>query len=79
MKKHRYNEKSILFSNPMSIEAYQQYKIKILKRDFEIELTDEEIVHICSLDSMSQIDKYCREILLKNWNKQDEEEEPHES
>ena len=75
MKRRRYNPVVADLSKPMSIELYREYKMTILNRDFEVELSDEEVKHICSLNSIYQIDQYCRSILHQRWGKKNEEEE----
>lgn len=42
------------------LEDYKEDKIKILKRDFKLKLTDDQIKHINSLESEIQVDRYAR-------------------
>lgn len=73
--KHRYKSESVFCGKPMSIEQYRDYKINLLKTDFEIDLTNEEVAHICSLDTIFKIDHYCRSILQQRWSDLEEEED----
>ena len=75
MKKRRYNPVVADLSKPMSIELYREYKMTILNRDFEIDLTEEEVTHICSLDTIFKIDHYCRSILKQRWSNLEEEDD----
>ena len=49
------------------LETYKKNKLKILKRDFRITLTDEELERIKSLKTEVQIDQFCLGILNKYW------------
>lgn len=42
------------------LEDYKKDKIKILKRDFLVELTEEQVAHLNSLESEIQVDRYAR-------------------
>lgn len=52
----------------MSLKQYRKTKLKILKNDFRITLTDEELAHAETLTTEIQIDQFCLGILNKNWN-----------
>lgn len=51
----------------MSLKQYRKYKLKILKRDFMVELTEEEKAHAETLKTEAAIDQFCMGILNKRW------------
>jgi hypothetical protein len=51
----------------MSLRQYGKYKLKILKRDFLVELTEEELARAKSLKTEAAIDQFCMGILNKRW------------
>lgn len=53
----------------MSLKEYRKMKLKMLKRDFMITLTEEEIAHANTLTTEVQIDQFCLGILNKNWDR----------
>ena len=63
------NDQSTVFNKPVSIEVevYRERKIEMMKNDFLIDLTPEEIRHIKTLKTEYTIDHYCREILHDRW------------
>ena len=52
----------------MSLKAYRKMKLKMLKNDFCIKLTDEELDHAESLKTEIQIDQFCIGVINKRWN-----------
>jgi hypothetical protein len=50
-----------------SINAYRKFKLKILKRDFCVTLTEEELAHAETLTTEAQLDQFCMGILNKRW------------
>ena len=62
------NDKESVFNErKMSLKEYRKMKIKMLKRDFCINLTDEELSHAETLTTEVQIDQFCISILNKYW------------
>lgn len=56
-----------LFDKNISIDAYRNLKIKLLERDFKIDVTDNEKEHLNNLQSEIAIDNYCRKIISNHW------------
>jgi hypothetical protein len=50
-----------------SIDTYRKAKLKMLKSDFKIRLTDEEIAHANTLTTEVKIDRFCLTMLNKYW------------
>lgn len=50
-----------------NINTYRKAKLKILKRDFCIDLTDEEVAHANTLTTEIQIDQFCLGIINNRW------------
>lgn len=50
-----------------SIDDYRKGKLKMLKRDFRITLTEEEIAHANTLTTEIKIDQFCLSVLEKRW------------
>ena len=50
-------------------EKYIKAKLKILRRDFCIEPTDEEIKHVTTLTTQIAIDNAIQSIIDRRWNK----------
>ena len=48
----------------VSIKAYIKEKIRMLKKDFYINLTDEEINHMKSLTRDIDVDHYAHDIIM---------------
>ena len=48
-----------------NLKAYKKYKIKMLKNEFLIKLTDEERDNINKQDTEMAVDRCCRTILMK--------------
>ncbi len=46
-------------------QTYIKEKIKMLRKDFHIRLTDEEIAHIHSLETEIAVDNYCHDLFMK--------------
>lgn len=51
----------------MSIKEYRKMKLKMLKNDFLIKLTDEEIAHAETLTTEVQLDQFALGIINKRW------------
>ena len=51
----------------MTLKQYRKLKLKILKNDFRITLTPEELAHAEALTSEVQIDQFCLGMLDKYW------------
>ena len=51
----------------MSFSSYKKMKLKMLKRDFFIVLTDEERKHAESLQNEIQVDQFCISVLNSRW------------
>lgn len=54
---------SNLSNKKMSLGSYKKAKIRILKKEFRIQLTEEQEEHINSLKSEIAIDNYARSLL----------------
>ena len=52
---------------PMSLKQYCKFKIRILEKDFAIQVTDEQKNHIKALQSVPAIDRYCRTLINSYW------------
>lgn len=64
------NDKESVFNErKMSLKEYRKMKLKMLKRDFCIKLTDEEIAHANTLTTEVQLDQFCLGILNKRWDR----------
>lgn len=50
-----------------NIDSYRKAKLKILKRDFYIKLTPEEIEHANELKSEIAIDQFCLSAINRHW------------
>lgn len=53
----------------MSFKQYKKMKLKMLKRDFFVTLTDEELARAEELQSEIQVDQFCLGILNKRWDR----------
>lgn len=51
----------------MSLKEYRKMKLKILRRDFRLYLTEEELAHAEALTTEAQIDQFCIGMLDKYW------------
>lgn len=49
------------------ISKYRAAKIKLLQKDFRVNVTEEERAHIETLESEIAVDRYCRTILKNRW------------
>lgn len=52
-----------------SLDGYRRAKLQILKRDFYIKLTDEELAHAKELTSEIAIDQFCLSAIARRWDK----------
>ena len=50
-----------------SINAYRKFKLKILKRDFCITITEAESAYAETLTTETQIDQFCLSMINKYW------------
>ena len=57
---------SPIFKNP---EQYVKAKLRILKRDFYIEATYEEVSHLKTLTTQTAIDNAILSIINRRWDK----------
>lgn len=60
-----HDRESAFNKRKMSIKEYRKRKLKMLKRDFCIHLTDEEIDHANTLDKEIAIDQFCISMINK--------------
>ena len=51
----------------MSFSSYKKMKLKMLRRDFCVMLTDEELEHAESLQNEIQVDQFCLGVLNSRW------------
>ena len=58
---------SALTSYDAPISEYRKAKIKLLKKEFLIDVTAEEENHVNELESEIAIDRYCRKIINNHW------------
>lgn len=52
-------------TKPMPIKDYRKLKIKMLKKEFCFNLTQEECDHFNTLETEPAIDRYCRSLYNK--------------
>ena len=50
---------------PMYVVSYIEKKIKMLKNEFHIKLTEEEKEHFWSLQTENEVDNYAHKMFLK--------------
>lgn len=50
-----------------NINSYRKAKLKILSRDFYINLTADELAHVNTLTTETAIDQFCLGILNNRW------------
>lgn len=60
--------RTILEEAKMSLPAYKKWKMKILKRDFLVDLTAEDIERINGMKSETEIDRYARACIEKRYH-----------
>ena len=58
---------SALTSCGAPISEYRKAKLKMLREDFMIDVTDEELNHLNTLESEISIDRYARKIINNHW------------
>ena len=51
-----------------TLEQFREAKLKILSRDFEIELTDEELSRAKKFTTEIQIEQFCLGIINNRWS-----------
>lgn len=51
----------------MSLKEYRKMKLKMLRRDFRITLTEKELAHAETLTTEIQIDQFCLGMMNKYW------------
>jgi hypothetical protein len=50
-----------------TLNQYKEQKIKMLRRDFGIPMTEDEIEHMHSLPSEMRVDAYARDLMNKRF------------
>ena len=55
------------FQRKMSFKQYKKMKLRMLQRDFCIQLTNEELAHASTLTTEAQVDQFCVTILNNRW------------
>lgn len=55
------------FTRKMSFKTYKKYKLRMLQRDFCIQLTEEELAYYETLTTESKVDQFCLGILNDRW------------
>ena len=55
------------FQGQMSFKTYKKMKLRMLRRDFCIKLTDEDLEHYDTLDTETKVDQFCVTILNREW------------
>ena len=55
------------FQRKMSFKTYKKMKLKMLQRDFCVQLTDAELAHYNTLKTEIQVDKFCVTVLNDRW------------
>ena len=55
--------------NPITIERYREWKIKLLTKQMGIILTREQEKHFSTLTTEIQVDNYARSIIDNAWDK----------
>ena len=53
----------------ISLKDYRKMKIKMLQRDFTVNMTAAEINHINELENEYAIDRYCRTLIFNRLDK----------
>ena len=56
-----------LFDKNVSVNTYRKLKLKLLRKEFQIDVTPEEENHLNELQSEIAIDNYCRKIINNHW------------
>lgn len=62
-----YNRALVKNEKKSPADVYRKAKLKILKRDFRISLTEEELAHAETLTTEVQIDQFCLGMINKYW------------
>ena len=62
-----YNDCTATIPKKVNLKTYRKQKLKILKRDFYIHLTQEELDHAETLTTTTQIDQFCISMMDKYW------------
>lgn len=55
------------FQRKMSFKTYKKMKLRMLRRDFCIQLTDEELARYDALTTEIQVDQFCVTVLNDRW------------
>ena len=61
------SQQATQFQRTMSFKTYKKMKLKMLRRDFCILLTDDELAHFDTLTTEIQVDQFCLGILNNRW------------
>lgn len=59
---------SVFVKRKMSIKEYRKMKIKMLKNDFLIKLSDEEIAYVETLTTEVKLDQWALSIINSRWS-----------
>lgn len=62
------DKKAAGFQRQMSFKTYKKMKLRMLQRDFYINLTEEELEHANTLTTEAAIDQFCISILNNRWS-----------
>lgn len=62
-----YDDRSTTRVHTMSFKQYKKMKLKALKNDFCVTLTEEELKHADTLKTEAAVDQFCIGILNKRW------------
>lgn len=54
----------VLSEQQVTLKQYIKEKIRMLKKDFFIKLTDEQIAHMKSLKNEIQVDNYAHDLIF---------------
>lgn len=62
-----YERNALRNTKKVPVDQYLKRKLKILKRDFKITITEEESAHASTLTTETQIDQFCLGMINKYW------------
>ena len=54
----------VLSEQQVTLKQYVKEKIRMLKKDFMIKMTDEQIAHMKSLKNEIQVDNYAHDLIF---------------
>lgn len=61
------DKKAAGFQRQMSFKTYKKMKLRMLRRDFCINLTEEELARYNTLDTEIKVDQFCVTVLNNRW------------